>query len=295
MRSGLGGSIAVAVVLTLAGCSNTTTLSEDRGSRPTAAASATRDEASPLSGTVEGWLSEICLHGYYEEVDLRYRLPLARGGLACSIRRDLVSGGGHTAVYVGYYPTMTDLDQDVRTGYPPVWRVGPNARGYDPQSGQFVVFAMESGSSNRALYPLKRFGFALSRTGEAPPAASPAGPAPALNVPNPPPAARPTFSTAVPTVGAGLSPNERQFIESLAVLGLKPKKSPEKMVEQGLHICSDVFNGRTQEFVANRFYAYNADLGGQAARDVVAAAIENLCPSATAKHNPPPNPTFYFP
>ncbi len=161
MRLSLTSSVLFAVALGSAACSSTPAVNKDPGRSASAAAPATREEAQSVTGNVQQWLSKICLHSYYETADLRYRLPNVSDGLVCSARRDL-SGSGETGVFVGYYPTMENLDQDVRVAYPPVWRIGPNARGFDPTSGQFVLFAMGSRASERVLSPLKQFGFSVS-------------------------------------------------------------------------------------------------------------------------------------
>lgn len=71
-------------------------------------------------------------------------------------------------------PTMADVKNEVAMPPREQFHIEPRAVGLDPPLGDFFLFAMQGPvSPDRALYPLKQFGFVVSKSTAAPPRLQP--------------------------------------------------------------------------------------------------------------------------
>jgi Protein of unknown function (DUF732) len=78
----------------------------------------------------------------------------------------------------------------------------------------------------------------------------------------------------------GLTPNEQQFVNNLASIGVTPTAGSRGLVGLGYHFCSELSSGKTRESMANRAYAEITGSTPQQARAALDFAIKDLCPAA---------------
>lgn len=91
-----------------------------------------------------------------------------------------------------------------------------------------------------------------------------------------------------------LCSNEQQFVNDLSARRIT-SQSQRELANLGWQICGDLHQGRSQEFEANRVYAYYTDLRNDGARAVVTVAVADLCPEAAGSiiNLPPGNQAHY--
>jgi hypothetical protein len=113
-------------------------------------------------------------------------MPTASNVIRCTSSRAVA--GRNYMILAGYYDSAASADRDLslNTGGN---RLGPYAQGWDPSTGQFVMFALRSTDPVKALLPLEGFGFTVGTARGAGSAAVPTQPAPP---------ARPAVPTAGP-------------------------------------------------------------------------------------------------
>jgi Protein of unknown function (DUF732) len=79
---------------------------------------------------------------------------------------------------------------------------------------------------------------------------------------------------------SGLTPQEQQFVNDLASIGVTPTAGSRGLVGLGYHFCSELSSGKTREFMANRAYAEITGSTPQQAKAALEFAINDLCPAA---------------
>lgn len=77
-----------------------------------------------------------------------------------------------------------------------------------------------------------------------------------------------------------LTPNEQQFLNDLASIGVTSTAGDRALVALGYYFCSELSSGKTREFMANRAYAEIAGSTPQQAKAALDFAINDLCPAA---------------
>ena len=138
---------------------------------PTAAA----DEG--LAGTIGDWVLSVCEGGLYQQGGTGIFMPGASNGIRCTSRKAVA--GRNYMVLAGYYGSNASANQDLALARGSL-RLGPHAQGWDPSTGQLVMFALKSTDPAKALVPLESFGFAVSAATQAPTAAAPTQLSPAV-------------------------------------------------------------------------------------------------------------------
>ena len=78
----------------------------------------------------------------------------------------------------------------------------------------------------------------------------------------------------------GLTPQEQQFVNDLASIGVTPTAGSRGLVGLGYHFCSELSSGKTREFMTNRAYAEITGSTPQQAKAALDFAISDLCPAA---------------
>jgi len=86
--------------------------------------------------------------------------------------------------------------------------------------------------------------------------------------------------TPVSQATPALTPNEQQFVNDLARIGITPTSDSRSLVGLGYFFCSELSTGKTIEYMQNRAYAEIAGSTPGQARAALDFAIRDLCPAA---------------
>jgi hypothetical protein len=86
--------------------------------------------------------------------------------------------------------------------------------------------------------------------------------------------------TPVSQASPALTPNEQQFVNDLASIGITPKSGSRGLVGLGYYFCSELSTGKTLEYMRNRAYAEIAGSTPDQAKAALDFAIRDLCPAA---------------
>ena len=86
--------------------------------------------------------------------------------------------------------------------------------------------------------------------------------------------------TSVSQASPTLTPNEQQFVNDLATIGITPTSGLRGLVGLGYYFCSELSNGKTLEYMQNRAYAEITGSTPGQANAALDSAIKNLCPAA---------------